>query len=176
MSARRVLDNDPANPCVGCGPEHPAGLRLVFAHEDDAVTTTLEATAARQGWPGRLHSGLLYLAMLETANWTLYGLRGRVGIPTRTSALETTRWVAVGERLLLRGRMTRDQTRSRSEGDAVPEHGGARAATIEVEALDERGARVARIERAFELPPRAEFLRRMGYDRVPAGLEQALPE
>ncbi len=68
------------------------------------MATTLTASAQHQGWPGRLHSGILYLAMLETANWTLYGLRGRVGLPVRTSALDAKRWVATGETLILMGR------------------------------------------------------------------------
>lgn len=157
----RTLENDPANPCVGCGPEHPHGLRLAFARDGDAVTTTLAATPDRQGWPGRLHSGLLYLAMLETANWTLFGLRGRVGLPVRTSALDAARWVAVGETLTLRGRLAAD-----APG----------AATVRVDATDAKGARVAGLERAYDLPDRATFLARMGYDRVPAGLEDALPE
>jgi hypothetical protein len=157
----RILDNDPANPCIGCGPEHPHGLRLLFAQEGAEVTTTLDATRERQGWPGRLHSGLLYLAMLEAANWTLYGLRGRVGLPVRTGALDAARWVAVGERLTLRGRLTRD----------APD-----AAAVLVEARDERGTRVASLERAYDLPGRAAFLARMGYDEAPPGLEGAFGE
>lgn len=156
----RPLENDPANPCVGCGPLHPHGLRLAFAQEGDAVRTSLDATADRQGWPGRLHSGLLYLAMLETANWTLFGLRGRVGLPTRTGALEAARWVAVGERLTLRGRLARD----------TPD-----AALVRVEATDEQGRHVASLERAYDLPDRKTFLARMGYAEVPPGLEEALP-
>ena len=156
----KLLENDPANPCVGCGPSHPHGLRLVFALDGAVVSTTLEATPDRQGWPGRLHSGLLYLAMLETANWSLFGLRGRVGIPVRTSALDASRWIAVGERLALRGRLTRDEPQ---------------AATILVEAFDGKGARVASLERAYDLPDRATFLARMGYAEAPAGLDEALP-
>ncbi|MEA3199577.1 MAG: uncharacterized protein QOE90_1005 [Thermoplasmata archaeon] len=160
LLAPRILENDPANPCVGCGPEHPHGLRLVFAREGAEVTSSLDATRERQGWPDRLHSGLLYLALLETANWTLYGLRGRVGIPVRTSALDAQRWIAVGERLTLHGRLARDEPQS---------------VTVAVEARDASGARVASLERAYDLPDRATFLKRMGYDRAPPGLEDALP-
>ncbi|HWG90937.1 MAG TPA: hypothetical protein VNZ52_08845 [Candidatus Thermoplasmatota archaeon] len=156
-----ALENDPRNACVGCGPEHPTGLRLAFRREGDTVATTLEATGRHEGWPGRLHSGILYLAMLETANWTLYGLRERVGLPVRTSALEAKRWVATGETLTLTGRLT-------PLGD-----GGARA---QVEATDGTGNQVAVLEREYALPDRATFLRRMGYDALPPGLEGLLPE
>lgn len=150
------LENDPRNPCVGCGPENPVGLRLAFRRLGDRVETRLAATEVHQGWPGRLHSGILYLAMLETANWTLYGLTGRVGLPTRTSALGAQRWVRVGETLTLAGRR---------DADGV----------VRVEATDADGRPVATLERAYDLVDRATFLRRMGYDEVPAGLEEALP-
>ncbi|HVL47687.1 MAG TPA: hypothetical protein VM889_03935 [Candidatus Thermoplasmatota archaeon] len=154
------LENTPGNPCVGCGPEHPTGLRLAFEREGDIVRTRFEATASREGWPDRLHSGLLYLAMLETANWTLYGLGGRVGIPARTSALDAKRWVATGETLILAGRAVAPRERE---------------AAILVEAKDATGASVASLSREYDLPSRAEFLRRMGYERMPAGFEDALP-
>lgn len=151
------LENDPRNPCVGCGPENPAGLGLAFRRVGDRVETRLVATDLHQGWPGRLHSGILYLAMLETANWTLYGLAGRVGLPTRTGALGLQRWVRVGETLMLAGRR---------EGETL----------VRVEATDAQGRLVATLERAYDLVDRATFLRRMGYDEMPPGLEEALPE
>ena len=156
-----TLENDPRNACVGCGPEHPTGLRLAFRRKGDAVSTTLAATARHEGWPGRLHSGILYLAMLETANWTLYGLRGRVGLPVRTGALEAKRWVATGETLTLTGRLT-------PLGEA--------SARARVEATDAQGAPVAALEREFDLPDRATFLKRMGYDTLPPGLEDLIPQ
>ncbi|HYM40936.1 MAG TPA: hypothetical protein VEY12_12480 [Thermoplasmata archaeon] len=156
-----ALENDPRNPCVGCGPEHPTGLRLTFRREGDAVATTLAASGRFQGWPGRLHSGILYLAMLETANWTLFGLLGRVGLPVRTSALDAKRWVATGETLLLTGRL-------------IPS--GETAARARIEATDAKGSLVAVLERDYDLPDRATFLKRMGYTAVPSGLEDAMPE
>src|SRR5207237_7944996 len=96
----------PRNPCTGCGTDPPTGLRLAFRGEGDIVTTSFAASGRFQGWPERLHSGILYLAMLETANWTVYGLRGRVGVPVRTGPLDAKRWIATGETLGLRARRT----------------------------------------------------------------------
>ncbi len=156
-----ALDNDPRNPCMGCGPEHPTGLRLAFRREGDAVSTVLSATGRFQGFPERLHSGLLYLALLETANWTVYGLRGRVGIPVRTSVLDPKRWVATGERLSLVGRLApSDETSAR----------------VRVEATDAQGTVVAILERDYELPDRAAFLTRMGYKSMPPAFEKDFPE
>lgn len=154
------LENDPANPCIGCGPSHPHGLRLAFRRAAEGGATTRLADLERyNGWPGRLHSGILYLAMLETANWTVYAALGRVGLPVRTGALAASRWVATSETLTLAGKPT-----SRS-ADAI---------TVAVEATDERGARVATLERAYDLPDREAFRQRMGYDVLPPELEGLL--
>ncbi len=156
-----ALENDPRNPCVGCGPEHPSGPRLVFRREGDVVSTVFSATGRFQGYPERLHSGILYLALLETANWTVYGLRGRVGIPVRTSALDAKRWVATGEALNLVGKLVAsDETTPR----------------VRVEATDAQGTVVASLERDYELPDRAAFLTRMGYKSMPPAFEKDFPE
>jgi hypothetical protein len=149
-----LLENDPSNPCVGCGPAHPFGLRLVFEGDEVEVSTTLAARGEWQGAPGKLHSAILYLAMTETANWTVYGLLGRIGAPRRTSALAARRFVAVGETLRLVGRRAA---------------GGAEPFVASVEARDARGDVVATLERAFDLPTEEEFRRRFGYDETPAG-------
>jgi hypothetical protein len=151
-----ALDNHPANPCVGCGPAHPWGLRLRFAREGQRVISALATTDAMQGWPGRLHSALLYLALLETANWAYYGLTDRVGVPVRTTALEAKRWVPVGEALTLAGTL------------ATPTR-------VRAEALDRKGSVVAALERDYEVLDRAAFLKRMGYEAMPAVFEDAFP-
>lgn len=156
-----ALGNDSRNPCIGCGPEHPTGLRLAFRREGDSVTTRFAASGRYQGFPERLHSGILYLAMLETANWTLYGLRGRVGIPVRTSALEAKRWVATGEVITLAGRIApADREKVR----------------VRIEAKDAQGSIVASLERDYDLPDRATFLARIGYEAMPPAFESDFPE
>ena len=119
------------------------------------------ASGRFQGWPERLHSAILYLAMLETANWTVYGLRGRVGVPVRTSALDAKRWIATGESITLRGKLTSSEDSS---------------AHAKIEASDERANLVAVLERDYELLGREAFLKRMGYETVPPALADALPE
>ncbi len=155
------LANDASNPCFGCGPDHPTGLRLKFQREGDAVAAKFAASGRYQGFPGRLHSGILYLAMLEAANWTLYGLRDRVGIPVRTSALEAKRWVATGEALTLVGRIVP------TDGEAV---------RVRIEATDAQGSVVASLERDYDVPDRAAFLARMGYKTMPPAYEKDFPE
>lgn len=152
------LENDPANPCIGCGPSNPMGLRLVFERAQQGASTLLVVAPHMVGWPNRLHSGLLYLAMTETANWSVYAALGRVGLPTRTGPLAPKRFVRVGETLAIAG--TWD-----------PE-----ARLVRVRATDDKGALVAELERAFDLPTRAEFRARMGEDALPPEFEELVPE
>jgi len=156
-----ALENDPRNPCIGCGPRNPRGLRLEFRRQGDRVVSEVLADPSLEGWPGRLHSGVLYLAMLDVANWTVYGLRNRVGLPIRTSALTLHRWVPTGTRLRLVG----VQGPSGSDADLL----------IRVEAHD--GAeRVASLDREYALASRAEFVKRLGYDALPEVLREVVPE
>ncbi len=104
-----------------------------------------------EGWPERLHSGILYTAMLETANWTVFGVTGRIGVPVRTSALSLQRWVPTGTRLRIAGRAM---------------HKDLKSLTVAVEASSD-GQSVATLDRDFVLLNRREFLERMGYEQVP---------
>lgn len=158
MGVPDPLENDPDNPCIGCGPDNPAGLRLTFFRDGDRVRSELTVEPHHQGWPGRMHSAVLYLALVETMNWTLYGLTGTVGLARETGPLHYERRVGVGDRLELVGAVTDPD---------VP--------ALRVEAVDEAGRRVGWLERTYEVLPEHAFLERMGYDAVPAGLEGCFP-
>ncbi|MHB8606087.1 MAG: hypothetical protein ACYDCK_12620 [Thermoplasmatota archaeon] len=153
-----LLENDPANACIGCGPANPMGLKLAFERTDEGATASFVAEARWQGFPGRMHSAVLYLALIETMNWSLYARTARMGLPTRTSALETSRRVDVGATVALSGRVL-----------AVDE--SARTARVEAVAATPHGETIARLERDYALVDEATFLARMGYDAVPAGYE-----
>ena len=146
------MENDEANPSFGCGPRNPRGLRLSFHRVGDRVETMLLADVTMEGWPGRLHSGILYTAMLETANWTVFGITGRIGIPVRTSGRRRQRWVPTGRRLRIEGR-------AKSTGPS--------SLTVALEAFPSDGQSVATLERDFVLPNRQEFLYRMGMRKSP---------
>lgn len=154
------LDNVPTNRCIGCGPANPEGLQLAFRKLKGRVRSELKARDTYEGWPDRLHSGVLYIAMVETANWTVYGLEGRIGLPVHTTRLRTNRWVATGEELTLEGTI-----QPFSEHDL----------SIEVRAQDEAGDRVAALERDYQLIDEEDFLEAMGYEELPAELEGMLP-
>lgn len=153
-----LLENDPENACIGCGPANPMGLRLAFEAAPEGARASFVVDARFQGFPGRMHSAVLYLALLETMNWSLYAKTGRMGIPTRTSALEMTRRVDVGSTVVLEGRLLRaDEAR--------------RVAIVEARAATAAGQPVGRLEREYDLVDKATFLARMGYDELPAGYD-----
>src|ERR1700674_3454705 len=127
------IENDPRNPCVGCGPENPIGLHLEFARVGDAVSTSLRAKPTYQGWPGRLHLGILYIAMLETANWAVFAARGRIGVPSRTGALVSKRWVEIGEELRLVGRLVTIPSPSLRIAVSASDKGGEEVAFLDRE-------------------------------------------
>ncbi len=156
-----ALENDGTNPCFGCGPGNAKGLRLSFRRMGDRVETSLLTLVTMEGWPGRLHSGILYTAMLETANWTVYGITGRIGVPVRTSALSSQRWVPTGMRLRIAGRAM---------------HQGLNSLTVAVEAASSDRQPVATLDRDFVLPNRRELLERMGYEQIPEAFAGLISE
>jgi hypothetical protein len=156
-----ALENDETNPCFGCGPGNPRGLRLSFRRVGDRVETVLPTDVTMEGWPGRLHSGILYTAMLETANWTVYGIRGRIGVPVRTSALTLQRWLPTGMLLRIAGRAKST---------------GLNRLSVAIQAFTSDGQPVAALDRDFVLPNRREFLEKMGYEEIPQVFAGLIPE
>lgn len=130
------LENDAANPCFGCGPANPAGMRLRFSRDGDAVTSSFVAEERFQGFPGTLHTAFLYLALVETANWTVWGLLGRAGVPKATGPLETLARVRTGADVRTSGRLVAEDT-------------------VRAEAVV-GGHVVAAIQRTYTFPDRAE--------------------
>lgn len=150
------LENVADNPCIGCGPANPMGLKLVFTDAPGGASSSFVAEARWQGFPGRLHSAILYLALIETMNWSLYGATKHMGLPTRTSALRMTRRVNVGDKIWLRGKVV-----SHADGKAH----------VVAEATTPRGEPVGSLDRDYEMVDESTFLARMGYDHVPNGYE-----
>jgi acyl-coenzyme A thioesterase PaaI-like protein len=90
--------------CVGCGPEHPTGLRMHLTAGDGlTVSGRVPVTADAQGAPGLAHGGLLALALDEVMG----ALTWLVRVPAVTAHLETTfhRPVPVGTTLHVTGRI-----------------------------------------------------------------------
>jgi len=136
-------------------------LRLSFRRIGDRVETQFLADVTMEGWPERLHSGILYTAILETANWTVFGVTGRIGIPVRTSGLNLHRWVPTGTRIRIAGRAKSTAPSS---------------LTVALEGSTSEGQPVATLDRDFVLPNRREFLEKMEYAEIPEAFADLIPE
>lgn len=69
-------------PCFGCAPQHPTGLRLKFRVDGDRVLTRFTPSSGHQGPPGIMHGGLVMTLADEIGAWTLIGLMQRFGFTT----------------------------------------------------------------------------------------------
>ena len=95
------LENPPENPCFGCGPRHPRGLRLAFERVVGAdgapeVRTTFTPQADEVGWPGLFHTGLHFTVLYEVSYWTALTLGGRLMVSTGPGTYEHRRLPRVG--------------------------------------------------------------------------------
>jgi acyl-coenzyme A thioesterase PaaI-like protein len=97
-------------PCFGCRPDHPSGLRLQFFREGDVVGTAMVPGDHQQGPPGVMHGGLVTAVADELAAWTVVGLKNRFGF---TAAIEARlkKPVRVGVELRGTGRLAVDASR-----------------------------------------------------------------
>lgn len=91
--------------CFACGQKNPIGLRLKFHFDGDDYVTTLEVKDEYQGWRGIVHGGLLATAMDETMARLLW--ERDINAITGRLSVRYHRPVPVGERVEIRGRITR---------------------------------------------------------------------
>lgn len=58
--------------CFACGTQNPLGLHLEFRRDGDDVVAHYRPRREDQGFPGRLHGGLLSLMLDEAMGWALF--------------------------------------------------------------------------------------------------------
>ena len=104
------LENPPENPCFGCGPRHPRGLRLRFeqgvgADGVDELRTTFTPREDEIGWPGLFHTGLHFTVLYEVSYWTALTLGGRLMVSTGPGTYAHQRLPRVGRPHVARARL-----------------------------------------------------------------------
>jgi acyl-coenzyme A thioesterase PaaI-like protein len=97
-------------PCFGCSPTHPNGLRLSFEREGDEVVTRFSPGPLHQGPPTIMHGGLVTTLVDELAGWTLNLLRENFGFTGELTG-KLLRPVPVGLEVEGRGRIERETHR-----------------------------------------------------------------
>ncbi len=100
----------PGQPCFGCGPDHPHGLRLRFEREGDEVVTRFTPHDLHQGPPGIMHGGLVATLADEVAAWAVIALLGKFGFTAQMEA-KLARPVRTNMPVEGRARVTRDGRR-----------------------------------------------------------------
>lgn len=68
------------NPCFGCAPLNPAGLRLGFTESDTEVSAVWEPHHNYQGYINVLHGGIIATLLDEVAAWFVYVKLGTAGV------------------------------------------------------------------------------------------------
>jgi len=92
----------PDQPCFGCAPDHPAGFRLKFAREGDAVVTRFTPSERYQGPPTIMHGGLVATLADEIAAWAIILLLEKFGFTAQMQG-KLHRPIRVGEQIVGRG-------------------------------------------------------------------------
>jgi hypothetical protein len=105
-----ALENPPENPCFGCGPLHPRGLRLQFEQDLGAdgvpeVRTSFTPKEDEVGWPGIFHTGLHFGVLYEVSYWTALTLGGRLMVSTGPGTYAHQRLPRVGRPHVARARI-----------------------------------------------------------------------
>jgi hypothetical protein len=98
------LENDPENPCFGCGPNNPLGLQLHFFKKGSEVFAEKTFGKGYDCWPGQLHGGIIFGILECTLQWTFYSEIGHVG-PTRKFTFDPSGQVFIGKPVKLVGRI-----------------------------------------------------------------------
>ena len=116
--------------CYACGVENDHGLKMVFRRIGDRAVCEYTPCEYQQGYPGRMHGGLVATLLDEAMGWAVYGaaqwgatarlnLRFRRAVPL-DAPLRVEAWVVRhrGRLIELRGEL-RDRT-----GDVLAEADG----------------------------------------------------
>jgi acyl-coenzyme A thioesterase PaaI-like protein len=91
--------------CFACGQENPIGLRLQFRFDGDDYVTAFEVRPEYQGWAGIVHGGLLATVLDEVMARLLW--EKQINAITGRLEVRFHKPVRIGERLEIRGRVTR---------------------------------------------------------------------
>ena len=107
------LDNPPENPCFGCGPLHPRGLRLQFARVTlpdgrEAIETRPTPKPDEIGWHGLLHTGLHFSTLFEASYWAAWEFTGQVHTAFGPQTFDQTRLPRVGTPFVARAWIAAD--------------------------------------------------------------------
>lgn len=107
-----VLNTDlKENYCFGCGTSNPIGLKMRFAREGHSVRSDFTPAKTHQGWPNKLHGGILSCVLDEAMAYAAFttgkicltaslNIRQRQPIEVETPLVVTASVTRNGSRLI----------------------------------------------------------------------------
>lgn len=101
------IPNDPTNPCFGCGPLNPVGLRLRFFRDGESVVSTKVFDRNYSGWPGVVSPSICNQVLVCTGLWTQFAATGQIGTVVRKTEDFGRLFLRVGVRTDIVGRVLR---------------------------------------------------------------------
>jgi acyl-coenzyme A thioesterase PaaI-like protein len=95
--------------CYGCGMDNANGLRMEFRTEGERAVCEYTPSPYQQGYPGRMHGGLVTTMLDEAMGWAVYGASAW-GATARLS-VRFRRPVRLDQRLRVEAWVTRNRSR-----------------------------------------------------------------
>lgn len=132
----RELPRSANHNCFGCSQTNPAGLRMRFFTDGNAVTSRVAVPEHLCGWSHIVHGGVLTAILDEIMSWAAIFLLKRIAL-TRSITVEFIKPVKVGQELRAEGRVNRTD--------------GANDAVTEAVLVDVAGEVCARATAAFKI-------------------------
>ncbi len=124
-------DKAPPRMCFACGNANEQGLHMTFRQEGDRTICDYTPCAYQQGYPGRMHGGLVSTLIDESMGWAVYhakqwGATARLNIRYRrpvdlAQTLRIEAWVVKerGRLMELRAEVLGESGQLLAEGDGV---------------------------------------------------------
>jgi acyl-coenzyme A thioesterase PaaI-like protein len=95
--------------CYACGVQNEGGLHMEFRREGDRTVCDYTPCDYQQGYPGRMHGGLVATMIDEAMGWAVYGAR-EWGATARLN-VRFRRPVRLDQALRIEAWITNDRTR-----------------------------------------------------------------
>ena len=115
-TALKPLPNRAENPCFGCGPANPTGLRMQFATDGESVYSWLSVPPHLGGWHSLAHGGVLFTILDEVMGRAIIYSR-KCLVMTKSITMDFQKPVPIGREI----KTTAKLSEIRSERESVAE-------------------------------------------------------
>jgi hypothetical protein len=109
LPGQELPNDDPANPCFGCGARNPHGLRMRFFDDGEVVRSELLLSDDYCGWPGTVMSNVVVCAMDEVLTWLSWARFGKLATDEAAPHADARGRVRTGVPFVVEGRVVREQ-------------------------------------------------------------------